>query len=83
MCLCSDFGEEIIKKLKSTLMMQKVLRCMCRRRGEPDDKQRHGLYDGWGTLQPWEYLNDPNKLYSIIDYCTSNIEDIDWRGRNI
>ena len=70
--------------------MQKVLRHMCRRPGESTPKEeqilnenKHGLYDGWGILEPWGYLNDANKLYSLIEYCTTNIEDIDWRGRNI
>ena len=81
--MLSGFDETTIQKLKSTIVMQKVLRYMCKRPGEPEDKQRHGLYDGWGTLEPWDYLHDPDKLYSIIEYCTTNIEDIDWRGRNI
>ena len=71
------FDEDTIKKFKSTIVMQKVLRYMCRR------PNKHGIDDGWGTLEPWEYLNDANKLYSLIEYCTTDIEDIDWRGRNI
>ena len=71
------FNEETIRKLRSTIVMQKVLRYMCT---SPD---KHKLYDGWGILKPWDYLNDPDKLYGLIKSCTTNIEDIDWRGRNI
>ena len=71
------FGDDVIQKLKSTVVMQKVLRYMC------TSRDTHGLNNGWGKLEPWEYLNDPNKLYSLIETCTTDIEDIDWRGRNI
>ena len=72
----SGFEEDIIQKLKSTVVMQKVLRNMCTR------PNKHGLYDGWGTLEPWPTLNNPYKLYKLITECTTNTEDIEWRGRN-
>ena len=69
--------DSVIQKLKSTIVMQNVLRNMCTR---PD---KHGMDDGWGTLEPWDYLNDPNKLYNLIISCTRDAEEIEWQGRNL
>ena len=69
--------DNVIKKLKSTVVMQKILRNMCSR------PEEHELYDGWGTLEPWRFLNNPGKLYNLISSCTKDVDEIEWQGRNL
>ena len=75
--LLSAMSDEVIKKLESTAVMHKVLRYMCSQSG------RHGLFDGWGILQPWEFLYSPEQLSSLIEECTKDTENIKWNGRNL
>ena len=69
--------EDVIRKLHSTAVMQNVLRFMC---GNPN---KHGLYDGWGTLEPWGIFYNVPEFKSLILECTKNTENIIWQGRNI
>ena len=69
--------DSVIKKLKSTVLMQNILRNMCSR------PEKHELYDGWGTLEPWSFLNNAGKLYNLILSCTRDAEDNEWQGRNL
>ena len=73
----SGMKPDIIEKLHSTAVMQKVMRCMC------DHPTKHGLYDGWGTLEPWGIFYNPAHFKSLILECTTDTENIIWEGRNI
>ena len=68
---------DVIEKLHSTAVMQNVLRCMC------DQPNKHGLLDGWGTLEPWKMFNNVSQLKSLILECTSDTDNIIWQGRNV
>ena len=69
--------DETMEKLHQTAVMQNVLRHMC------SHPEHHGMYDGWGRLEPWDILKDPNQLRKLIQKCTSDIGDIRWTGRNL
>ena len=76
-----ELTKKKIQKLKKTKVMHRVLCRMCRRRDSPSTK--HTIYDGWGILDPWDIINNPNKLSELIEQCIDKEETIHWNGKNL
>ena len=70
-------SKDVIEKLHSTAVMQKVLRHMC---PKPNKQE---LYEGWGTLEPWGIFYSVHHFKSLIHECTKDTDSITWQGRNI